>query len=71
MSNTIIYVFALIAVILVVGFIYGYFNKDKSSSNPAAFTSKASQDAYANLMTSNSITGKGGKRKRNKPRKRR
>ncbi len=68
MSNTIIYVFVIIAVILVVGFIYGYFKSKStaSSSNPSAFSSQASQDAYTSLMTA-----QGGKRKRNKPRKRR
>ena len=61
MSNTIIYVFAVIAVILVVGFMY-YFN-----SGPVNSTQTVSVDNYMKA-----VYGKtGGKRKRNKPRKRR
>jgi hypothetical protein len=65
MSNTIIYVFAAIAVILVVGFMY-YFN-NKSGSGPVNGTQNVSVDNYMKAMYGN----KGGKRKRNKPRRRR
>jgi hypothetical protein len=67
MSNTIIYVFAIIVVLLVVGLMY-YFNKDKK--NPYVFSSTESQETYVNMFKP-SKPSLGGKRKRNKPRRRR
>jgi uncharacterized protein YxeA len=67
MSN-IIYVVAIIAVILVMGFLI-YNNKNNKNNNSLNqssdyFSSKEAQDFYVNAF-------KGGKKKRNKPRKRR
>ena len=65
MSN-IIYVVAIIAVILVMGFlIYNNKNNKNNKNNTDYFSSKEGQDFYVGAFKV------GGKKKRNKPRKRR